>query len=86
MSEEKRVNQINDDELEGVSGGIIFNASRISGSDPNNPFEVLDDNNGQVLARASTYDQARRYAESMGKSVEYTEDWDRILRLRGQKK
>ncbi len=85
MSEENKVNVINDDTLEGVSGGLIFNASNIAGADPNNPFEVLDDSNGQVLARANSYDQARRYAERMGKSTEYTEDWSRIQRLRGGK-
>ncbi len=85
MSEENKVNGINDDALEGVSGGLIFNASNISGADPNNPFEVLDDSNGQVLARANSYDQARQYAEHMGKSTDYTEDWNRVQKLRGGK-
>ena len=85
MSEEKKANMISDGALEGVSGGLIFNASNIAGSDPNNPFEVLDDRNGQVLARANSYDQARQYAEHLGQSIEYTDDWDRIQRLRGVK-
>lgn len=83
MSEEKNINgKVSDEDLKEVSGGLIFNASRISGSDPYNPFEVLDDRTGDVLARASTYDQAFQYACSMGKSVEYTEDWNRVLYLR----
>ena len=83
MSEEKNINKaISEEELNEVSGGLIFNASRISGSDPNNPFEVLDDRTGDVLARASTYDLAFQYACNMGKSVEYTEDWNRIQYLR----
>ena len=85
MSEENKVNAINDDTLEGVSGGLIFNASNISGAKPETPFQVLDDNNGQVLARANSYDQAVRYAEHMGKSAEYTEDWDKVQKLRGGK-
>lgn len=83
MSEEKKINrELSEEELNEVSGGLIFNASRISGSDPNNPFEVLDDRTGDVLARAATYDQAFQYAYNMGKSVEYTEDWNRVLFLR----
>ena len=85
MSEENKVNGIDDDALEGVSGGEIFNASNIAGADPNNPFEVLDDSNGQVLARANSYEQARRYAEHMGQSIEYTDDWNRVQKLRGGK-
>ncbi len=85
MSEEKKANMISDDALEGVSGGLIFNASMLDGSDPDGPFEVLDDSNGQVLARANSYEQARQYAERLGISIEYTDDWDRIQRLRGVK-
>ena len=85
MSEENKVNGIDDDALEGVSGGEIFNDSNNAGADPNNPFEVLDDSNGQVLARASSYEQARRYAEQMGKSIDYTEDWNSVQKLRGGK-
>ena len=83
MSEEKKNDKsLSEEELTGVGGGLIFNASRISGADPNNPFEVLDDRTGDVLARAATYDLAFQYACSMGKSVEYTEDWNRIVNLR----
>lgn len=75
-------NRISDEELDNVGGGLIFNASQIIGSDPNRPFEVLDDRTGDVLARAQTYDQAVQYAKNMGKSYEYTEDWDRVVWLR----
>ena len=71
-------NMISEAELDGVSGGLIFNARNIIGSDPNNPFEVLDDRTGDVLARANTYDLAVQYAVNMGKSYEYTEDWQEI--------
>jgi hypothetical protein len=83
MSKDKMINAaLTDEEMKEVSGGLIFNASRISGSDPNNPFEVLDDRTGEVLARAATYDQATWYAANMGRSIEYTEDWNRVLYLR----
>ena len=75
-------NMISEAELDGVSGGLIFNARNIIGSDPSNPFEVLDDRTGDVLARANTYDLAVQYAVNMGKSYEYTEDWNRVQWLR----
>lgn len=75
-------NRLADDEMDNVGGGLIFNASNIIGSDPCNPFEVLDDRTGDVLARANTYDQAYQYARAMGKSPEYTEDWGRVQWLR----
>ncbi|MBR4718688.1 MAG: hypothetical protein IKP31_00435 [Lachnospiraceae bacterium] len=74
--------KLTDEELESTSGGLIFYARNIIGSDPNNPFEVLDDRTGDVLARANTYEQAVQYANNMGKSWEYTEEWDRIQWLR----
>ena len=40
---------LGDDQLEEVTGGVIFNASGIIGSDSNNPWEVLDNRNGNVL-------------------------------------
>ena len=75
-------NKMTDEELDNVGGGLIFNARNIVGSDPNNPFEVLDDRTGDVLARANTYDLAVQYAKNMGKSWEYTEDWNRVVGLR----
>lgn len=75
-------NKLTDEEMDKVGGGLIFNAKNIIGSDPNNPFEVLDDRTGDVLARASTYDQAVKYAVDIGRSWEYTEDWNRVVWLR----
>ena len=40
--------KLGDDQLEEVTGGVIFNASGIIGSDPNMPWEVLDNRNGNV--------------------------------------
>ncbi len=82
MSEINKENMIDDDALNGVSGGLIFDASMIDGSDPFLPYEVLDDSTGRVLIRAATVEQARKYAERLGMSVEYTSDWTRVRRLR----
>ena len=82
MSEINKEYMIDDDALNGVSGGLIFDASMIDGSDPFFPYEVLDDNTGRVLLRAATEAQAREYAEKLGMSVEITDDWDRVQRLR----
>ena len=43
--------KINESELEKASGGLIFNASGISGADPNAPWEVINNQNGNVIAR-----------------------------------
>jgi hypothetical protein len=61
MSEEIR--KLSEDELDGVSGGAIFNASNIIGSNKDKPWEVLDDKgnivrdkNGNELRFASRDD------------------------------
>ena len=89
MSDEmKKFEIVDEEELENASGGIIFNASRIDGADKNLPFEILNDKNGNVIARASSYDEARRKLEDKGSplyglaSSEYTEDWNRVCDLR----
>ena len=41
MSDEIR--KLSEDELDGVSGGAIFNAINIIGSNKDKPWEVLDD-------------------------------------------
>ena len=37
--------KLGDEQLEEVTGGVIFNSSGIIGADPNNPWEVLDNRN-----------------------------------------
>lgn len=77
-------NKIDDQELGNVSGGLIFNAKNISGSDPNKPWEVLDNKNGNVLARYSTRDQAvagaAQYGANPYNAMEV--DWNTVTRLR----
>ncbi len=67
-----------------ASGGVIFNASNIDGADKNNPWEVLDDNNGQTLGRFSNRDDAIAAAGKLGKN-HMEVNWDQVLQLRGQK-
>ncbi len=56
------IKKLSTDELDAVNGGALFNASRIQGSDPNRPWEVLDERgniityNGQELRFASRDD------------------------------
>ncbi len=81
MSDAKNLNE---KELENVSGGFIFNASNISGSDPNKPWEVIDNKNGNVLDRFATKDEAIAKAQSYG-SNPYNgmeTDWNSVVTLR----
>ena len=83
-------NRIDDRELEGVAGGVIFNASNISGADQSKPWEVLDDHTGnniyingqkQVFAtRQEAVDAAKR----IGANVMEV-NWDQVLTMRGLK-
>ena len=72
--------KLNDEELEQVSGGAIFNASGISGSDPGNPWEVLD-GNGNVKGRYPTREMAIYNAGKM--NVDFFEvSWDQVQAMR----
>ncbi len=77
--------KINLEELQNASGGLIFNASNISGSDPTRPWEVIDNKNGNVLARFSSRDQAVANAAQYGgnpyNAMEV--DWNAVQSLRG---
>ncbi len=81
MSELKKIDE---NELGKVSGGLIFNASNISGSDPANPWEVIDNKTGNVIARYPTRDQAVSKAQSYGgnpyNAMEI--DWNSLVSLR----
>ncbi len=70
--------------LDGVSGGVIFNASGIIGADSNNPWEVLDDTNGNTLGRFPNRDDAVAAAGKLGKN-HMEVNWDQVQQLRGQK-
>lgn len=73
--------KLNDDLLEGVSGGYIFNAGDISGSVNGYPWELLDDRNGQVIDRFSNREDA--IAAAGRRNMNYSEiGWDEVQRLR----
>ncbi|MBO4904736.1 MAG: hypothetical protein J5367_05900 [Lachnospiraceae bacterium] len=76
--------KLNDSELENVSGGFIFNATNISGSDPMRPWEVIDNKNGNVLNRFGTKAEAEACARSYG-SLTYNAmeiNWNDVCSLR----
>ncbi|MCR5591484.1 MAG: hypothetical protein K6F73_08095 [Lachnospiraceae bacterium] len=70
--------------LEGVTGGVVFDARDISGADPSHPFEVLDDKNGTVLGRFTSMNDAM-YAAGTISQNHMVVNWDQVLQLRGQK-
>ncbi len=55
MSEGTRINE---NELESISGGMIYNAAGTPEADPARPWEVIHNNTGQILGRYSTQDEA----------------------------
>ncbi len=78
------MNKMNDSDLGNVTGGLIFNASNISGSDPLRPWEVIDNKNGNVLDRFATRAEAEARARQFG-SNEYNVmevTWDGLVSLR----
>ena len=77
------VKRLNDDDLDNVSGGIIFDAYDIVGGeeDFDHVWQVLDDKTGRVLQRCSTRDDARRWARANNQNrMEVT--WDQVCQLR----
>ncbi len=76
--------EINIEELRNTTGGLIFNATYIIGSDPANPWEVIDNYNGNVLARFPTREQAVANAAQYGQNPYNTMeiDWNTVQNLR----
>ncbi len=75
--------RIKDEDIEKITGGLIFYAGNINGADPNRPFEVLDEK-GDVRYRAVDYNEAYRVAGEMGYNQDYTDNWDLIQVIRQQ--
>ena len=74
---------LNNDELDQVAGGEIFESSDIPGHNPEKPWEILDDK-GNVLDCAATGDDAIWLASCKGVSRKEV-TWDDVLNMRGQK-
>ena len=74
-------------DLDQVSGGVIFNAAGISGSDPNRPWEVLDNNNGNVIDRYANREDAARRAREFGNNPmnDLEVNWSQVQQLRGRR-
>ena len=72
--------KLNDDELTGVSGGAIFDARNINGSDKDKPFEVIDDR-GNAIDRFANEGDARKFAREKGLG-EYSIDWNEVMKRR----
>lgn len=77
------VNKLNDEDMDNVSGGMIFNAKGYEGN-PSLPWEVVANHNCQVLGAFGTRDEAVRYAQKFGKDSYNTMevDWSTVQRLR----
>ena len=76
---------INDNELNEVSGGLIFDARPVAGADPNNPWEVIDNKTGRVLDRCPTKEAAVYTAQSKYGFNPYNTmdiDWNSLQALR----
>ncbi len=65
----------------GMNGGAIFNASGISGSDANNPWEVLDAK-GNVKGRYPTRDLAIYNAGKLDLGFNEV-NWNEVQSMRG---
>ena len=82
--------KIDDKALEGITGGAIFNANNICGSNPEKPWEVIDDKNGMIVEVCgqrqafATKGEAIEAAERLGKNPSEVY-WDQVLQMRGQK-
>ena len=85
---EKKIGEflVSDEELDQVAGGVIFDASNIYGADPARPWEVLDNQNGNVLARFTNRKDAEDCAKQWGSNPLNTleVDWAQVCYLRGQ--
>ena len=76
--------KISDEELDNISGGMIFFSQGSPDYDPYLPWEVINNNNGAVLAKFSTRGEAVEYAKRFGPDSYNTMevDWLTVDRLR----
>jgi len=60
-------NGVNNEKLDDISGGAYWYAGKHS-EDPEHPWEVIDDETGEVLGRYRTELQAKQEAQAKGSS------------------
>ena len=83
-------NKINENDLDGVSGGAVFYAGGISGSNPNAQYEVINDTDrivngkgkGEVLGQFSSMNEAIAAAQRDNISTMEI-GWNAVQGLRG---
>ena len=73
--------KLDDSALDGVTGGMILDASEIPGSDPLMPWEVLDDCTGNRRGAFATKEEAIAAAGGHGASSEEV-SWDYVKMIR----
>lgn len=78
------MSRLDNDQLDGVSGGLIFYAGDIEGADKDNPWELLDDTDGRTLGRYPEKDDAIAASGAKGKNHMIV-NWTQVQELRGQK-
>lgn len=80
-------NKLSDEALEGVNGGGYFNAGGLITGDNLNkksPFEVINDQNGQVIARFENEADALKFiGDSNGYISSRKYSWNDVTTLRG---
>ncbi|MBQ9443377.1 MAG: bacteriocin [Lachnospiraceae bacterium] len=71
MSEEKKFNELEETELDNISGGLVYDASGTPEAVPGLPWEVLHNNNGKILGRYSTQGEACEAAKKYKSGSKY---------------
>ncbi|MCR4922665.1 MAG: hypothetical protein K5931_01510 [Lachnospiraceae bacterium] len=82
-NDNKNIKKIDDDMLKTASGGDVFFAGNISGSDPTRPYEVTNDVTGDVVARFASLKEAEDSARSYGLSTSMI-DWNTLQAKRNK--
>ena len=70
--------KLGDENVDELSGGYVYKY----GDRENYPFEVIDDNNGSVLGRYATLEDAQYAAKNKFGMSEKTIDWYSLKHLR----
>ncbi len=85
--------KINDSELDKVSGGAVFDAAGIPGSDPDMRYEVINETDniilnkykkGDVIGKYNNSGDAAKAARNLGLSDDFI-GLDEVNRLRGNR-
>ena len=78
MKEDKRM--LNDEELESVDGGYLFNQSSITGAE-DDVWEVIDDKTGNVIYTSKNLSVCLAYCRGLQQS-EKEINYSQVLQLR----